>query len=101
MPESFRLMYAVRMNRKARTRQGGADLSIRERAYLHIQQLLLSGKLEAGSSVSEQMLAKDLGSSRTPIREAMNQLAAEGLLEPSPNGGMIVTQLGREDIIEL
>ena len=94
-------MYAVRMNRKARSRQGGADLSIRERAYLHIQQLLLSGKLEAGSSVSEQMLAKDLGSSRTPIREAMNQLAAEGLLEPSPNGGMIVTQLGREDIIEL
>ena len=46
-------MYAVRMNRKARSRQGGADLSIRERAYLHIQQLLLSGKLEAGSSVSE------------------------------------------------
>jgi DNA-binding GntR family transcriptional regulator len=101
MSESFRLMYAVRMNRKARSRQGGADLSIRERAYLHIQQLLLSGKLEAGSSVSEQMLAKDLGSSRTPIREAMNQLAAEGLLEPSPNGGMIVTQLGREDIVEL
>jgi DNA-binding GntR family transcriptional regulator len=101
MPEPFRLLYAGRMNRKARSRQGGADLSIRERAYLHIQQLLLSGKLEAGSSVSEQSLAKDLGSSRTPIREAMNQLAAEGLLEPSPNGGMIVTQLGREDIIEL
>jgi DNA-binding GntR family transcriptional regulator len=101
MPESFPFMYALRMNRKARSRQGGAGLSIRERAYQHIQQLLLSGKLEAGSSVSEQMLAKDLGSSRTPIREAMNQLAAEGLLEPSPNGGMIVTQLGREDIIEL
>ena len=94
-------MYAVPMNRRPRSRQGGTDLSIRERAYLHIQQLLLSGKLEAGSSVSEQLLARDLGSSRTPIREAMNQLAAEGLLEQSPNGGMIVAQLGREDIIEL
>lgn len=89
------------MNRRSRSRRGGADLSIRERAYLHIQHLLLSGKLEAGSSVSEQLLAKDLGSSRTPIREAMNQLAAEGLLEQSPSGGMIVAQLGREDIIEL
>ena len=42
---------------------------MRKRAYLHIQKLLLSGKLEAGSGISEQMLAKDLGSSRTPIRE--------------------------------
>lgn len=49
-PESFRLMYAVRMNRKARSRRGGAGLSIRERAYLHIRQLQVSGKLEAGSS---------------------------------------------------
>jgi DNA-binding GntR family transcriptional regulator len=91
----------VPMNRKPGPRRAGVDLSIRERAYLHIQKLLLSGKLEAGSSVSEQMLAKDLGSSRTPVREAMNQLAAEGLLEQSPSGGMIVAQLGREDIIEL
>jgi DNA-binding GntR family transcriptional regulator len=91
----------VRMKRKPKPRRAGVDLSIRERAYLHIQKLLLSGKLAAGSSVSEQMLAKDLGSSRTPVREAMNQLAAEGLLEQSPNGGMVVAQLGREDIIEL
>jgi DNA-binding GntR family transcriptional regulator len=89
------------MGRKPRSRHGGTDLSIRERAYLHIQRLLLSGQLEAGSSVSELLLAKELGSSRTPVREAMNQLAAEGLLEQSPNGGMIVAQLGREDIIEL
>jgi DNA-binding GntR family transcriptional regulator len=94
-------MYAVGMRRKPRSRHGGNNLSIRERAYLHIQQLLLSGRLEAGSSVSELLLAKELGSSRTPVREAMNQLAAEGLLEQSPNGGMIVAQLGREDIIEL
>src|SRR6201996_1755369 len=88
------------MNRKPRSRRAGVDLSIRERAYLHIQKLLLSGNLAAGSSVSEQMLAKDLGSSGTPVREAMNQLAAEGLLEQSPKGGMVVAELGREDIIE-
>ncbi len=80
---------------------GVRDLSIREKAYLYIQQLIASGQLPAGSGISELLLAKDLGSSRTPIREAMNQLAAEGLLAQSPQGGMVVAQLKREDIIEL
>jgi len=75
--------------------------SVREKAYRHIQRLVADGTLEAGAAVSELVLAKELGSSRTPIREAMNQLAAEGLLEVSPNGGMVVSQLKREDIIEL
>jgi len=51
--------------------------------------------------VSELLLAKELGSSRTPIREAMNQLDAEGLLEQNQNGGMVVARLERDDIIEL
>ncbi|MHB1022172.1 MAG: GntR family transcriptional regulator [Acidobacteriaceae bacterium] len=89
------------MSRRPRMQHGVRDLSIREKAYLHIQKLIASGSLAAGSGVSELLLAKDLGSSRTPIREAMNQLAAEGLLEVSPQGGMVVAQLKREDIIEL
>jgi DNA-binding GntR family transcriptional regulator len=76
-------------------------LSIREKAYLYIQELISNGSLVAGSSISELMLAKNLGSSRTPVREAMNQLAAEGLLTQSANGGMVVAQLTRDDIIEL
>lgn len=80
---------------------GVRDLSIREKAYLYIQQLIAQGSLSAGSGISELLLAKELGSSRTPIREAMNQLAAEGLLHQSPSGGMVVAQLTREDIIEL
>lgn len=80
---------------------GARDLSIRERAYLHIQQLIASGMLASGSGISELHLAKELGSSRTPVREAMNQLAAEGLLDLNAGGGMIVAQLTREDIVEL
>jgi DNA-binding GntR family transcriptional regulator len=75
--------------------------SIREKAYFHIQQLVASGQLPAGSGISELQLAKDLGSSRTPIREAMNQLVAEGMLTQSTSGGMVVAELKREDIIEL
>jgi DNA-binding GntR family transcriptional regulator len=75
--------------------------SVRDRAYRYMQKIIAEGTLEAGSAVSELALAKELGSSRTPIREAMSQLAAEGLLEPNANGGMVVAQLKREDIIEL
>ena len=76
------------MSRRPKNSRGPRDLSVREKAYLHIQQLISTGKLESGSSISELLLAKELGSSRTPIREAMNQLVAEGLLEPGMNGGM-------------
>jgi DNA-binding GntR family transcriptional regulator len=95
------LWRALKVSRKLKTHHGARDLSIREKAYFHIQQLIVSGTLTAGAGVSELLLARDLCSSRTPIREAMNQLVAEGLLEQSSSGGMVVAQLRREDIIEL
>ena len=89
------------MKRKAGQTRATRDPSIREKAYLYIQQLVARGTLSAGSGISELQLAKDLGSSRTPVREAMNQLAAEGMLEQAPGGGMLVAHIKREDIIEL
>jgi DNA-binding GntR family transcriptional regulator len=94
-------MYSLTMSRQPKIHHGVRDQSIREKAYLHIQQLIINGTLAAGSGISELSLAKELGSSRTPIREAMNQLAAEGLLEQNSRGGMLVAQLKRDDIIEL
>ena len=94
-------LYSVQMSRRPKTHHGTRDLSIREKAYLYIQQLIADGTLPAGGGISELLLAKELGSSRTPIREAMNQLAAEGLLSQSQSGGMVVAQLSREDIVEL
>lgn len=87
------------MNRKINSGRRGA--SVREKAYLHIQRSIVNGTLAAGGGISELMLAKELESSRAPIREAMHQLAAQGLLEQNPSGGMVVAQLKREDIIEL
>lgn len=78
-----------------------SDFSFREKAYLHIQRKIISGELQAGGAVSELALAKELGSSRTPIREALGQLVAEGLLEQTPNRGAAVVQLNRQDIIDL
>lgn len=89
------------MSLKLKTHHRVRDVSRRQKAYVYIQQLIANQTLEAGSGISELTLAKDLGTSRTPVREAMNQLAAEGLLEQSPGGGMVVAQLKREDITEL
>ena len=74
---------------------------MRERAYFLIQQKIVSGELMAGAAISEVSLAKELNSSRTPIREAMGQLVSEGVLEQIPNRGTIVTQFDRQDILEL
>lgn len=76
-------------------------LTMRERAYQHIQKLIGEGTLKAGSALSELLLAKELGSSRTPIREALGQLVAEGLLEQTSAGTTLVVQLHRGDVIEL
>jgi DNA-binding GntR family transcriptional regulator len=89
------------MSRKPNLESGVRAPSARQRAYLHIQRQVASGQLKAGTAISEVELAKELGSSRTPIREAIGQLIAEGLLEQSPTGGTLVVQLTREDIVEL
>lgn len=77
------------------------DRSVRERAYLFIQQKLAQGVLLPGAAISEVALSQELGSSRTPVREALGQLVAEGLLEQTPNRGTVVVQLKRHDIIDL
>lgn len=78
-----------------------SDRSVREKAYQLIQQKIMRGELSPGSAVSEIPLAQELGSSRTPVREALGQLVAEGLLEQTPNRGAVVVQLRRQDIIDL
>jgi len=89
------------MDRKRRTKRGNGDMTVRQKAYLFIQRGIAAGDLKAGTPISEIDLARKLGISRTPIREAVGQLIAEGLLEHSPTGGALVTQLNREDIFEL
>ena len=78
-----------------------STLSARDRAYQLIQQKIVAGELTGGSRVSEVALAKELGSSRTPIREAIALLVSGGVLEQTSHKGTIVTDLTRQDIIEL
>ena len=58
-----------------------------ERALNELRELILGGALTSGTRLGEVELAEGLGVSRTPVREALNRLAAEGLVEISPNRG--------------
>jgi DNA-binding GntR family transcriptional regulator len=82
-----------------KTRQ--ADGSMRERAYRFIQRKISSRELAAGAPVSELSIANELGISRTPTREAIRQLAAEGLLEETPGRGAYVPRLSHSDLANL
>jgi DNA-binding GntR family transcriptional regulator len=75
--------------------------NLRQQAYEFIQTEILTGRLAAGSQVSELTLAAKIGISRTPVREAIRQLELEGLVEQVARFGTIVRSPNRRDIIEL
>jgi DNA-binding GntR family transcriptional regulator len=62
---------------------------------------ILSARLEPGHSVREVALSDDLGASRTPVREALIELQAEGLLEHDPGRGFIVPRLSERQLREI
>lgn len=74
---------------------------LREQAYRHIHGKLLAGELPAGRVVSEHSLAREIGISRTPVREAIRRLEQEGVLEQVPRYGTIVRRPQRRDLEEL
>jgi DNA-binding GntR family transcriptional regulator len=90
-----------RVSLTAKANEHRETTNLRESAYLHIQQKIVAGGLLPGGFVSELALAEELGISRTPIREALSRLTAEGILEQTPNRSTVVARLTRQDIIEL
>ncbi|MCL6506325.1 MAG: GntR family transcriptional regulator [Bryobacteraceae bacterium] len=76
-------------------------MSLKRKAYEYIRGKLLSGQLPAGAAISELALAQEIGISRTPVREAIGRLVAEGLLEHIPGRGTVVIHPTRRDIVEL
>jgi DNA-binding GntR family transcriptional regulator len=59
----------------------------------------VEGKIAPGSKLNERELAESLNVSRTPIREAIRRLAADGLVELIANRGAIAVQLSIDDVI--
>ena len=62
---------------------------------------ITSGEIPAGTALDEQNLAQRYGASRTPVREALRQLAASGLVEVRPRRGVVVARLTPERIADM
>jgi DNA-binding GntR family transcriptional regulator len=75
--------------------------SLTHRAYVLLQEKILSGEIAPGSLVSESQLAKEMGISRTPVGEAIRQLAHEGYVRQVPRYGTIVRSIEPKDVEEL
>ena len=64
--------------------------SLNDRAYDHLRQAILSGELPVGTIIAENKVAEDLGISKTPVRQALQLLRTEGLLEVGPRRQLVV-----------
>ena len=71
-----------------------------DKAILGLRSLILGGSFSGGQRLPEVAVAKQLGLSRTPLRQAMDRLVAEGLLERIVTGGCCVATFSKEDIAD-
>ncbi len=72
--------------------------SLRQQVYEFLKGELNRGTIEPGSQLDLTALADRLGTSRTPLREALLQLAAEGFVTILPRRGIVVNELTPEEI---
>ncbi len=74
---------------------------LHEEAADRLRTMITDGSLPAGARLNERVLCERLRVSRTPLREAFKRLAAERLIELTPNRGARVIALSRADVEEL
>src|SRR5262245_30234220 len=73
----------------------------RDRAYRELLDLIMGGGVDVAEPLSERKLAEALEIGRTPMREAMRDLARDGILEVRPARGTYVRSLSAEDVREI
>jgi DNA-binding GntR family transcriptional regulator len=73
--------------------------ALHQYAQEKLRQMLIEGVIAPGSKLNERELSSGLDVSRTPLREAIRALAAEGLVELIPNRGAVALQLTEADVV--
>ena len=77
------------------------EQSLGGQIFNRIRDDILSGNYTPGEELKEATLGKQLGVSRTPVREALRQLDLEGLVEIAPNRGAKVIGISRKDVEDI
>ncbi len=75
--------------------------SLKEKTYDILKELILTGRLEQGKLHNEMKLAKELGVSRTPVREALFELRKEGMVDFVPNKGILIREITVKQVKEI
>ena len=78
-----------------------SEKTIRKKIYEHLREQLLSGKVPPDQHLIEAQIARDIGTSRTPVREAFHSLELEGLIESIPRVGYVVKSISEQEVEEI
>jgi DNA-binding GntR family transcriptional regulator len=77
------------------------DKSAVERVTSELRETILDGRLRPGERIRQETVAREFGTSRIPVREALRQLASEGLIVLQPHAGARVARLDLEELDEI
>lgn len=77
------------------------EISQSELAYERLYQAVQAGDLRPGDRVRETDVAERFSLSRTPVRDALRRLEADGIIEHRPRQGAVVRSLSRAEVVEL
>ncbi len=77
-----------------------ASSSIREQAYEKLLELILNGTLPPGARLDLTQLSHDMGVSRTPVKEAIQRLIENGMIEVKPRSGTFVSTIDPERTVQ-
>lgn len=81
--------------------EGNDNYSLRSRVFHRLREDILNGKYQENEELKEVAIGKELGVSRTPVREAFRQLELEGLIQIIPNKGAYVTGITPKDVHDI
>lgn len=77
------------------------ELSLSGRVFKQLRGDIIKGKYKENDELREVTIGKELGVSRTPVREALRQLELEGLVKIVPNKGAYVTGISQKDVKDI
>ena len=77
------------------------ESTLNQQAYETIRRRLFRGEIPPGTRLVNRTLAEDIGMSFTPVREAINRLASDGLVEYTHGAGAFVRKLSRQELAQL